>query len=215
MTYLEIINDVLERLREDTVSTWNETAYSKLIGKLVNDSKRQVEDSFNWNALATTVSINTAGGTSNYTLTGSGYKFKVESVHDLTNNAILTNQPIAWIRQEQNMASSVQLGQPSYYAFNGQSNGDTKVELYNTPSGVYNIAFNLYVPQADLAADATVLSVPSEPVIAGAYARALVERGEDGGLNSSEAYALFKAILADSIALEAGRFIENDVWVAV
>jgi len=49
----------------------------------------------------------------------------------------------------------------------------------------------------------------------GAYARALVERGEDGGLSSSEAYGLFKGILADQIALEAARFIENDAWVAV
>ena len=51
MTYLELVNDVLVRLRESTVSTVGETTYSSLIGKFVNDAKRQIEDSFNWNVL--------------------------------------------------------------------------------------------------------------------------------------------------------------------
>ena len=42
MTYLELVNDVLVRLRETTVSTVTQTAYSSLIGKFVNDGKRQV-----------------------------------------------------------------------------------------------------------------------------------------------------------------------------
>jgi hypothetical protein len=57
--------------------------------------------------------------------------------------------------------------------------------------------------------------VPSEPVIAGAVARALVERGEDGGLNSAEAYNLFKSVLADYISLEKERFAEFDAFVAI
>ena len=44
MTYLELINDVLIRLRETTVAANGETTYSTLIGKFVNDAKRQVED---------------------------------------------------------------------------------------------------------------------------------------------------------------------------
>lgn len=47
-----------------------------------------------------------------------------------------------------------------------------------------------------------------------AYARALVERGEDGGLSSSEAYLLYKAMLADYIALEGTRYPENQEFVA-
>ena len=48
MTYLELINDVLVRLREPTVSTNLETTYSTLLGKFVNDAKRQIEDAFAW-----------------------------------------------------------------------------------------------------------------------------------------------------------------------
>ena len=51
MTYLEIVNSILVRLREPTVSTVGLDAYSTLIGKFVNDAKRQVEDAYAWNVL--------------------------------------------------------------------------------------------------------------------------------------------------------------------
>jgi hypothetical protein len=38
MTFLELINDVLIRLRETQVSTNAESSYSTLIGKFVNDA---------------------------------------------------------------------------------------------------------------------------------------------------------------------------------
>ena len=42
-TYLQLVNDVLTRLREATVTNVSDTDYSSLIGKLVNDAKREVE----------------------------------------------------------------------------------------------------------------------------------------------------------------------------
>jgi hypothetical protein len=48
-----------------------------------------------------------------------------------------------------------------------------------------------------------------------AYARALVERGEDGGLTSSDAYSLYKTMLSDYIALEGTRYPENQEFVAI
>jgi hypothetical protein len=75
--------------------------------------------------------------------------------------------------------------------------------------------FNMNVPQINLVNDSDVILVPSDPVVAGAFARALVERGEDGGLSSSEAYGLYRGILADRIALEQSRSPEYDVWEAV
>jgi hypothetical protein len=66
-----------------------------------------------------------------------------------------------------------------------------------------------------LSSDATVVSVADTLVAQNAYARALVERGEDGGLTSSEAYQLYKAMLSDSIALEGTRYPENQEFVAI
>jgi hypothetical protein len=41
----------------------------------------------------------------------------------------------------------------------------------------------------------------------------LVERGEDGGLSSSEAYTLFRSMLSDYIDLESNRYPENQQFV--
>ena len=42
MTYLELVNNVLRRLREREVPTVTANTYSKLIAVLVNDAKREV-----------------------------------------------------------------------------------------------------------------------------------------------------------------------------
>ena len=71
MTYIDLINNVLRRLREDTVDTANGTDYSALIGDLVNDAKKIVENSFDWTALRDSITLTTTRGTSEYSLTGS------------------------------------------------------------------------------------------------------------------------------------------------
>jgi len=214
MTYLELINDVLVRLRETTVSTNSETSYSALIGKFVNDAKRQVEDAYAWNVLGTTVTLSTSSGTYSYALTGAGQKFQVQDVINVTGNVGMKNIDFATMNRYQNFSTPVS-GIPAYYAFDGvDSSNDTKVTLYPRPDGVYSIPFSLTVPQATLSADATVVKVPDTLVAQNAYARALVERGEDGGLTSSEAYALYKAMLSDYIALEGTRYPENQGFVA-
>ena len=86
--------------------------------------------------------------------------------------------------------------------------------MFPIPDGVYILKFSLTIPQATLAADSTVVLVPDVVVAQGAYARALVERGEDGGLSSSEAYTLFRSMLSDYIALEANRYPENQQFVS-
>ena len=214
MTYLELINDVLVRLRETTVSTNSETTYSALIGKFVNDAKRQVEDAYAWNVLGTTVTLSTTSGTYSYALTGAGQKFQVQDVINVTGNVGMKNIDFATMNRYQNFSTPVS-GIPAYYAFDGvDSSNDTKVTLYPRPDGVYSIPFSLTVPQATLSADATVVKVPDTLVAQNAYARALVERGEDGGLTSSEAYALYKTMLSDYIALEGTRYPENQGFVA-
>jgi hypothetical protein len=80
---------------------------------------------------------------------------------------------------------------------------------------VYTVIFSLTIPQATLASDATSVKVPDFLVAQNAYARALVERGEDGGLSSSEAYQLYRSMLSDYIALEGTRYPENQEFVAI
>ena len=215
MTYLELVNDVLVRLREAAVSTVSETSYSTLIGKFVNDAKRQIEDSFAWNVLGTTITVTTVASTSAYSLTGAGQKFQVMDVINTTSNVGLTNISFVDMNRKLNftpLANQI----PTEFAFDGVDGSyNTKVNLYPIPDGVYTIKFALTVPQATLASDATVVLVPDVLVVQNAYARALVERGEDGGLSSSEAYQLYKSMLSDYIALESTRYPENQEFVAV
>jgi hypothetical protein len=214
MTYLELVNDVLVRLRESTVSTVGETAYSALIGKFVNDGKRQIEDAYSWNVLSQTITVTTTSGTSSYALTGVGQKFRVNDAINTTSVITLDNTTVADMNRKLNFGTPSQ-SIPSEFCFSGvDGNGDTKIDLFPVPDGVYTLKFDVTVPQANLSADGTSVKVLDYLVAQSAYSRALIERGEDGGTNSSEAYALFRGMLSDAIALESTRYPEDN-FVAV
>jgi len=206
---------LLVRLRETQVSTNAETTYSALIGKFVNDAKRQIEDAFSWNALGQTITLSTTSAAYIYSLTGAGQKFQVQDVLNVTNLTQMQNISFVEMNRYQNLSAPV-TGQPAYYSFDGvDASGDTKVVLFPRPDGVYSIPFSLTIPQATLSSDATSVLVPDVLVVQNAYARALVERGEDGGLSSSEAYQLYRSMLADYIALEGTRYPENQEFFAI
>ena len=212
MNYIQLVNDVLIRLREPEASSVTDNAYVKLIARYVNDSKRMVEDSYNWNALSETLSATTTADVFNYVLTGSGQRFRVIDVLNDTDNFFVTNAPTLWMDQ-QFLLTTPQKGSPMYYNFNGtNANGDTQVDLFPIPNGAYNLRFNIIKPQVLLATNADVLLVPDEPVILGALARAQAERGEDGGVQSGETYALYRQSLSDAISLESARYIEESQW---
>lgn len=214
-SYLELVNDVLVRLREPTVGAVQENALSRLVGAFVNDAKRQVEDAYNWNALTTTLTAVTQPSVFNYELQGTGARFKVIEVFNNTDRFFMSPKTTSQMTRLFISNPTPQQGVPAYFNFNGTSaDGDTQVDLYPVPDNTYTIFFNLYVPQDKLVADTETLKVPAEPVVLLAYARSLVERGEDGGLNSSEAYAMYKEVLGDYIAIESGRYPEEETWEA-
>jgi len=211
MNYLDLVNDVLIRLREDEVTATTDTPYAKLIGKFVNDAKRVVEDSFQWNVLTETLTVTTADDLFNYVLTNSGQRFRVLDVVHSEDDVFL--QPVtSSVMTNYLLNASVHKGSPYYYNFNGVNNGDTQVDLYPVPDGVYNIYFNIFKPQVALSAGADELLVPAEPVIKYAYAMAVAERGEDGGLAAQEATALADISLADHIAMAAHRQNDEYIW---
>jgi len=214
MNYIQLVNSVLRRLRETEVSSVSDNAYSKLIGEFINDAKRQVEDAYAWNALSDTLTASTAPGIFNYILNGSGQRFRVIDVLNDTSNIVVRNATTKWMN-EQFLLKSVQNGSPAYYNFNGtNSNGDTQVDLYPIPDGTYELRFNIIKPQVALSADADILLVPSEPVIFNATARALAERGEDGGILAGEMAFIYNQSLADAIAIESSRYVEESAWMA-
>ena len=231
MTYKEIINSVLRRLREDTIdSDWSGNLYDsvtisdyqKLIGELVNDSKKNVESYHDWNALRETFNIKTQSGNMQYTLgdatKGAGVSFKVLDVICQDTGQVLEQVPNDWINEQVFPLSSNQSGKPTYYAFNGISQAGTdrepdfNIDLFPVPDSVQTISVNIVGAQKELKTASQVLRVPSQPVILGAWARAIAERGEDGGSISS-------AVAADSlniaVQLDAGNMEYERDWVVV
>ena len=138
-TYIQLVNEVLVRLREREVTSVNDTAYSKLIGKFVNDAKRQAEDAYNWNALSTTLTADTTPGIFNYVLTGSGQRFRMVDVINDTSNYILKNNTTKEM-DRLFLLTTTDRGEPRYYNFNGtNANGDTQVDIYPIPNIVYSL----------------------------------------------------------------------------
>lgn len=212
MTYLECVNRVLRRLRENEVTTVNETPYSKLIGDLVNVVKVEIENSWNWSALRTTLTATTTDSLFNYVLVDSGTRFRVLDVVNDTEDVFMEERSSRWF-DEQFLMSSVQHSAPIYYNFNGvNSNGDTQIDLYPIPDGVYNIRINVILPQQELVADATQIQIPANLLVEGALARAISERGDDGGYVEQE--QRYRTLAADLIAIEASIRQDETIWRA-
>ena len=215
MTYLNLINNVLRRLREDEVSTFNETTYSTLIGDLVNDAKKIVENSFDWTALRDTITVATSNGTSEYSITGSGDLAVIKDVINTTSKKFIYQRSKSYFNNVYYNQATLS-GSPDYYTFIGtDASGDLKVKLYPQPDAVYSLRFDVVVPQADLSGDADVLSVPTNPVLQLAYAMALRERGEAGGQSAVEQFAVASTALSDAIAFDANRYPTEMTFVVV
>jgi hypothetical protein len=210
MTYLQIVNRVLRRLREQEVESLTASTYSTLIADLVNEVKRDVENSWNWSALRTTLTATTAPDLFNYVLTGTGTTFRILDAINDTTNTYIENRPGSWFDRQFLMAT-VQKAAPAYYNFNGvNANGDTQVDIFPIPDGIYDLRFNVILPQAELSLATDVLQIPAPLVIEGTLARAISERGEDGGFMEQE--QRFRGMLADYIAIEAGQRPDETVW---
>jgi hypothetical protein len=210
MTYLEIVNRVLRRLREAEVGTVNENTYSTLIGDLVNSIKSEVENSYNWSALRQTLSTSTSVDVFNYTLAGSGTRFKLLDVVNDTSNWFMKERSSTWFNQ-QFLLTTPQKAAPAYYNYNGvDGNGDTQIDIYPIPDAVYDIRFNVILPQEDLTNNSDVIKVNAQVVIEGTLARAVSERGEDGGNQDLE--GRYRNMLADLIAIEANNRPDENTW---
>lgn len=213
MTYLQLINRVMRRLREKQVAgVTSTTGYTELIAGFVNDAKYDVEDAGPWQALRTTVTGSMTPSTATLDLTGSTNErsYLLEDTH--------TGEAQAWIttsgkenaliqitstqmRKLRELDTTSTTSQPIYVAFTKSASGLT-AEFYPIPDIAYEYKFIFVVPQDDLSGASDVLSVPAEPVWRLALSMAIEERGDEFS-GSIERYeqrardALARAILSD------------------
>jgi hypothetical protein len=218
LTYVQIVNRVLERLRESTVSNYNDSDYSKLIAHLVNQVKSEIEEAWQWHALRNTFSISPTTDVSHYALTDSGARAKIIDGWNTTQGLRLTKGTNASFNSKffGVGSNSVQTGSPTMYLPAGlDANLDIAVDVWPIPVTGYldTLKFNVYVPQDDLAANATVPLVPQHVLLEEVIARALLEKGEEGApqLVPGETF-IMKELLASAISADAGDDMTELDW---
>lgn len=214
-TYVQITNRVLRRLREDEVSNYDDTEYSTLVGDLINETIADMQDAIEWRALRDEHTVTLDGSTRVYTLSSA----TSENSRDTNDQTIIrrvwddTND---WELRKRayDSISLAKLDAPdpdstSWWREKGADNdGNLKVEFY--PDVAATVKVLTYNPHAEIAASATVVRLPPRIVFLGAYARAVNERGEDGGTQATAAWQLYQDALGAAVARELERMTEDE-----
>ena len=209
MTYLELINGVLKRLRETEVTTANETTYSAMIGEFINDAKKEIELAAQWTGLRTTLTVATVVGTQSYTMTGAYQNAIIKTAMSDTENRLLTRRPRVWWNQK-TILNDATSSKVSDYVLDGvDATGQLKILVFPTPDSIEQLKFDMVIPQADLSSDSTVMTIPSNPVLQLAFALALRERGETDGFSYQEQMRIADRALQDAISIDANKYPEE------
>jgi hypothetical protein len=216
-TYLQIVNKVLIRLREAEVADFSSpTGYTELVMDVVNQAKAEIEEAYEWHALRDTYTVSTEDGTVSYAMTGAGSRARVLGGYNSTRVWELSRATSRFFDDQYFNQSTVQTGSPTHFIENGfDASYDLKVDVWPKPTSVETLTFNLYVPQAALSATSDVPLIPVVPLIEGALAHLIAERGDDGGIAAQAQEMRYQRTLADAVAVEAGRHPDALVWVPV
>lgn len=215
MTYLQLVNEVLARLREDQVLTvqGSDDVVVNLVKSFVNDAKRTVEDAHSWQALSKEWVVSLTPGTSSYVLTNSARSAIIDHVYDSSGNELLQTTR-AYVHKRTLQGGSA--NKSRYYILDGvDTNGDLKIQLWPTPDTADTLHVFGFQPTTELSADTDRLLVPSQPVIYYAEAMAGRERGEVGGQSAGELLTLAGQYLRDAIAKDATNSDPENIWTTV
>ena len=215
MTYLQLVNSVLRRLREDQVATVDQNSYSLLIGELVNEAKETVENAWDWTGLRTTIVVPTVASTSTYTIADSQNKLKILDVINDTANCFMTERGTSWMRNLF-LNNNAPEGQPQYYNLKTlDANGDNVFQVYPVPDKEYDLNFSVVKRTPYFTADEDKLKVATNAVVLYATALASRERGETGGTAAAEQFALADRALSDAVAYDAAQHPNETIWTSV
>lgn len=214
MTYLQLVNQVLKRLREAQVGNVSANSYSSLIGEFVNDAKQEVENVWNWGSLLTSYTVTGTGVASQFTISGLTHENSRLAydendrplVFDTTSSDEfqLNEYPFeAYTRRFKTDPDSFATNDKPYWFAINFVGGAWKISFDGNPANgrTYNTYF--YVPQADLSDNSDNMTVPWRPVVHLALLYALDERGEEIGEPGSKAWRRYDDSLASAISMDA------------
>ncbi len=211
MTYLELVNGVLTRLREPMIKSvlQSEDAVVNIVKSLVNDARRHVEMAHSWNATRKLWQFTTELGRPNYILEDTSGGCRISTV------MVDGHHIHQWdLRTLMHPASKAGL---SYrYAFDGTDNeGNISIRLDPIPEAglVIDVLGHMVLP--DMKGDTDTLRLPQQPVLYYALALAARERGEVGGQTATELFNMAQQYISDAISLDANLSPTEKTWAVV
>ena len=212
MTYLQLVNAVMKRMREDTVTSLFQNQSSTIISEFVNDAKRQVEDAHDWTALGTDIIVPTVADVATYSLTGSKNNATIIDVRDTTNGVMLHRVESAYVRRQE-LVNNPGTSRPSYWTEDGvDGSGDTIVKFWPTPDGAYLTSFRVVQRSGDLEEEGDLVTIPTKPIVLMAHVLAAAERGDVDSMDLQMLQGLAKKSLGDAIMYDMAKQPENSIW---
>ena len=227
MTYLELINNTLVRLRETktTQAAYASDPYYLSIGAHVNDAKDRVEDAWDWGALRGTdlVPIFEADGPWFEAPDSKDNHYNLKRILVSEKGNFLGRRGIPDMRARYagiGAGGTLPVGPPASFSTAERiqiadgGTGNKRYALYPSPDADYTLELDRAKHQAALVAYDDDLFVPSLPVYTLATALASRERGEVGGTPTSELFAIADRHLSDAVAQDTADFVEEMDWFA-
>ena len=209
MTYLELVNKVLVRMREPEVTGLVSTDPVVLLAKeYVRKARNDIERAHQWAALRAAIPLTATATLDAAVLPGAHPKSFITEVFREDGTRL---KETTWADIVQSRLYSESDNEPTYYATSVSGN-DLQIELYPTPAVTETLTVVGYIRTADLTNDTDPCYIPCDPIIDLAYAMCIRERGETGGISSQEAFQIAKMSLQDEIALDAAMHDEEAVW---
>ena len=211
MNYLQLVNGVLDRLREPqatTVRTMDDPVVN-VVKHFVNDAKRHVEATHAWNATRNVWQFSTEAGTPAYVLDSTAGGARITQV-------ARDDAPRHMDQWDLRAVIGQRTGSPWRWAWEGTDDaGNIMLRFDPIPDDVYGITVLGHRNLPDLAQDTDELRLPDQPVLYYALALAARERGEVGGQTATELFAMAQQYISDAIALDATLSPTEMTWAVV
>lgn len=182
-TQLTLVNNILRRLREDTVTSVADNAYAQLVAMWLNDGIRDVSEAYDWSSLRHTINVAVAATTTTYDLSllvsGGG---NVDNADRVTTEGSLVRfdmygRPLCFVYDDDTSTDvNVQLrlidedtriqrealdtdqddDDPYFFSLAHTTTGDGfQITVYPIPALTRHLRITFTTPQAELAIDGT------------------------------------------------------------
>lgn len=216
MNYLELGNEVLKRLREPQVdaATYVTNPYHAMIGAAVNDAMRSVSDAWQWTQLRNTENLSVGAGEDSLEIPAtSDVPFVLKGLWNERQQGWMRQIPV---HRMQSYRQASNTGTPYYFspAAYDPTTRNKRLSVYPVPTEETPLVLDRWKAQQPLVNAEDVCFLPPVPVYTLAFALAASERGEIGGMSSSERYVLADKYLSDAIALDSAYWPDEMDWSA-